>query len=302
MHLDQRQCAALLAVIESGSFDQAADVLHITASAVSQRISSLEKCFGGPLLIRGRPCRATPAGQRLLQHLRRVAEMEQELAGEFEPRPGAPITPVSIALAANADSLDSWVLPTLSDFLIRENILLDVSIDDQQHTHVLLESGMVLGCISVEPQAMRDCQAEALGSMRYQPVASPAFCARWFPQGMQRDSARLAPVLTFNRKDTLQSQFLLEHFGLPENAYPCHRIPATASYNRAVTLGLGWGMIPELMLRDLPGGSGLVRLAPQHTVDVALYWHSWKVQSPRLARLSATLVESARQALAPLVA
>lgn len=302
MKLDTRQCAALLAVIDSGSFEAAARALSLTASALSQRISALEIQLGTPLLVRSRPCRATPAGQRLLQHLRRVAEMEQELAGEFDHRPGAPVTPVSIALAVNADSIDSWVLPALAGFLIQENILLDVCIDDQDHTHALLESGMVLGCISVQPQAMRGCQAEALGSMRYQAVASPAFCARWFPQGMQRDSARLAPVLTFNRKDKLQSQFLLEHFGLPENAYPCHHIPATAPYNRAVVLGLGWGMIPELMLQDLPGGAGLVRLAPQHPVDVALYWHSWKVQSPRLARLSATLVENARQALTPLAA
>ncbi|MBI3285425.1 MAG: HTH-type transcriptional regulator ArgP [Burkholderiales bacterium] len=296
MQFDTRQCAALLAVIDSGSFEAAAQTLSLTASALSQRVRALEIQFGAPLLVRSRPCHATPAGQRLVQHLRRVAEMEQDLAGEFADQPGAP---VSIALAVNADSLDSWVLPTLADFLIQENILLDLCIDDQEHTHALLESGMVLGCISVQPKAMRACQAEALGSMRYQAVASTAFCARWFPQGMQRDSARLAPVLSFNRKDKLQSQFLLDHFGLPENAYPCHHIPATAPYNRAVALGLGWGMIPELMLKQMAGGAELVRLAPAHPVDVALYWHSWKVRSPRLARLSATLVSNARKALAP---
>jgi hypothetical protein len=85
---------------------------------------------------------------------------------------------------------------------------------------------------------------------------------------MQRDSARLAPVLTFNRKDQLQSQFLLEHFGLSDNAFPRHYIPATSPYNHAIALGLGWGMIPELMLQEMPGDSGLVRLAPAHPVDV----------------------------------
>lgn len=294
MKFDTRQCAALMSVIDNGSFEAAAQQLSLTPSALSQRIRALETQLGSTLIIRSRPCRATPAGQRFLQHLRRVAEMEQDLADTFSDQPHAP---VSIALAVNADSLDSWVLPALADFLIKENILLDLCIDDQEHTHTLLENGTVLGCISAQQAAMRGCEAEVLGNMRYQAVASKAFCARWFPQGMQRDSARLAPVLTFNRKDQLQSQFLLEHFGLSDNAFPRHYIPATSPYNRAIALGLGWGMIPELMLKEMPGESGLVRLAPAHPVDVTLYWHRWKVQSPRLARLSAKLVETARHAL-----
>ena len=292
--LDSRQCEAFLSVIDSGSLEQAAQALNLTSSAISQRIKALEMELGNTLLIRSRPCRATSAGQKLLQHLRRVAELEQDLQSEFSSQQTAAI---SIALAVNADSLDSWLLPALSDFLIAENILLEVAIDDQDHTHDLLESGMVLGCISAEPQAMRGCQAVPLGIMRYQPVASQAYCRRWFPQGITRETARLAPVLTFNRKDKLQAHILLTHFGLSEQAYPTHYVPATTPYNQAIMLGLGWGVIPELMLDELAGQGQLVRLMPNHPVDVALYWHHWKVQTPRLARLSATLIRQARNCL-----
>lgn len=292
--LDSRQCEAFLSVIDCGSLELAAQALTLTSSAVSQRIKALEMELGTTLLVRSRPCRATSAGQKLVQHLRRVAELEQDLQSEFSGQQSAAIR---IALAVNADSLDSWLLPALSDFLIAENILLDVAIDDQDHTHDLLESGMVLGCISAEPQAMRGCQAVSLGVMRYQLVASQAYCDRWFPQGMTREAARLAPVLTFNRKDKLQSQILLEHFGLTEQAYSTHYVPATTPYNRAILLGLGWGVIPELMLATLEEQNPLVRLMPAYAVDVALYWHHWKVQTPRLARLSATLVNKARGSL-----
>ncbi|MDE2428880.1 MAG: HTH-type transcriptional regulator ArgP [Burkholderiales bacterium] len=292
MQFDTRQCAAFMHVIDSGSFEAAAQTLHLTASAVSQRVRALEIQMGNTLLTRNRPCRPTPAGQRLLQHLRRVAELEQDLQSELT---SVQTTPVSIAIAINADSLDSWVLPAVADFLIDEQILLDVCIDDQDHTHDLLESGMVLGCISAEAQAMRGCQAQSLGTMRYYAVASADYCARWFPQGLNRESARLAPVLTFNRKDKLQSQFLLKHFGLPENAFPRHYLPATAPYNRAIALGLGWGMMAELMLQDIDAAKQPVRIAPNLPVDVRLYWHTWKVQTPRLARLSQTLVGQARK-------
>ncbi|MFZ6723154.1 HTH-type transcriptional regulator ArgP [Undibacterium sp. Ji49W] len=292
--LDSRQCEAFLSVIDHGSLEQAAQALNLTSSAISQRIKALEMELGNTLLIRSRPCRATHAGQKLVQHLRRVAELEQDLQTEFAGQQSAAIR---IAIAVNADSLDSWFLPAMSEFLITENILLEVLIDDQDHTHDLLESGMVLGCISAEAQAMRGCQATPLGIMRYLPVASQAYCERWFPQGMTREAVRHAPVLTFNRKDKLQSQILLEHFGLQENACPTHFVPATTPYNRSIVLGLGWGVIPDIMLRAMPGKESLVRLMPAYPVDVNLYWHSWKVQTPRLTRMSELLIRRARTVL-----
>ncbi|MBC3869687.1 HTH-type transcriptional regulator ArgP [Undibacterium oligocarboniphilum] len=292
--LDSKQCEAFLTVIDCGSFEQAALTLHLTASAVSQRVKALEIQSGTTLLVRSRPCRATPAGQKLLQHLRRIAEMERDLQLELR---GASHAPVSIALAVNADSLDSWTLPALSDLLTGEQILLDLTIDDQEHTDELLSSGMVLGCISAKNDAMRGCIAEPLGVMRYHAVATRTFCDRWFPQGMTRSAACDAPVLNFNRKDRLQADFLMQHFGLHETACTAHFIPATSAYLRAVCLGLGWGMIPDLMLDQLPAGTTLVQLMPAHPVDVALYWHHWKIQTPRLARLSAALVNHAREIL-----
>ena len=43
------QLAALAAVIEFGSFDAAAERLHVTPSAVSQRIKALEQRVGSGL-------------------------------------------------------------------------------------------------------------------------------------------------------------------------------------------------------------------------------------------------------------
>jgi LysR family transcriptional regulator, chromosome initiation inhibitor len=58
---DTRQAEALLAIIDTGSFEQAAALLHVSASAVSQRVSAMEVALGTPLLIRSRPCRPTSA-------------------------------------------------------------------------------------------------------------------------------------------------------------------------------------------------------------------------------------------------
>jgi len=294
MKLDSRQCAALMAVIDSGSFEQAAVLLHLTPSAVSQRVRALEDFLGSPLIVRSRPCRPTPAGRRVVQHLRRVQSLEDDLQAEFA---GGAEEPLSIAIAVNADTLGSWLLPALAPFLIREQVLLDLSVDDQDHTYALLQAGLALGCISTEAKPMRGCVAEPLGIMRYRCMASPQFRAKWFAKGMTRAAVRKAPVVVFNRKDRLQADFLLRHYGLPDDAYPVHYIPASQPFMQAIALGLGWGMLPEVQMREWQEAGLLVDLAPHRPSDVALYWHAWKLQSPRMERLSKALVESARQIL-----
>ena len=47
MTVDGQQLAAFAAVIELGSFDAAAERLHVTPSAVSQRIKALETAMQG---------------------------------------------------------------------------------------------------------------------------------------------------------------------------------------------------------------------------------------------------------------
>ena len=57
--LDPAQLAALSAVHRRGSFDLAAAELHVTPSAISQRIKALEEATGSLLIRRGSPCTAT---------------------------------------------------------------------------------------------------------------------------------------------------------------------------------------------------------------------------------------------------
>jgi len=140
--LDTRKGEALLAVIDTGSFDAAAALLHLTASAVSQRVSGLESELGLPLLVRAKPCRPTPDGQRLLQYLRRSRLLEDEYTAA---RDGGPL---SVSLAVNNDILTTWLLPGLAQFLIDEAILLDIMLDDQDHTGELLAQGLVLAGVS----------------------------------------------------------------------------------------------------------------------------------------------------------
>ncbi len=296
MQIDPRRSAAFIAAVDNGSLEAAAQQLRMTPSAVSQRISALEQELGTPLLVRTRPCRPTAPGMQLLQFLRRRALLEQEFMAERDSEAG----PVRVALAVNNDTLATWLLPLLAPLLIDEELLAEFVLDNQGHTFALLEQGQAVACISGEAEPMRGCTVEPLGMMRYRMVAAPAFARRWFPHGLEREAARKAPVMVFDRKDTLQTQFLLQHLGLPEGSYPFHYVPASDPYVQAIRLGLGYGMLPLEQCADLLASGGLVDLAPDLHVDVPLYWHAWRIQPARLERMGGALVKAARGQLLPI--
>ncbi|MGO4381999.1 LysR family transcriptional regulator ArgP [Pseudoduganella sp. RAF53_2] len=293
---DSRQSEALLAIVDTGSFEQAAAQLHLTPSAVSQRLGALEAAVGTPLLIRSRPCRPTSAGQKLVQYLRRSRLLEQEFLAELAADDAQP---TAIAVAVNNDTLGTWFLPELSEFLIRENILLDIILDDQDHTYTLLEKGLALAGVSSEPKPMRGCTAQFLGTMRYRMLATPDFVRRWFPNGFTRDAGKKAPLATFDRKDLLQSNFVKKELGLMPGAYPVIYVPASDPFVHAIRLGLGYGMLPVQQYEDMLETGELLDLAPGKYKDVELYWHSWRVQSPKLEKLTEQVIAAAARALGP---
>ncbi len=100
--LDPAQLAALAAVHRRGSFDLAASDLHVTPSAISQRIKALEEAIGTLLVRRGQPCSATNTGLRLIRHHDEVALLERTLAQDL---PALAPGQTTLRIAVNADSL-----------------------------------------------------------------------------------------------------------------------------------------------------------------------------------------------------
>ena len=294
--LDARQLEALAAVVEGGSFGAAAKALSLTLAAVSLRIKSLEAALGQRLLVRGKQVRATPAGQALVGHVRQLRLMEADLIAGL-PGAGADAAAgmQSLSVAVNADSLASWFLPGVAAALQQHRLLLDLVVDDQDHTHDALASGAVTGCITTLARAMRGCVAEPLGIMRYRCVAAPALLATW--DGALPHRLLRSPAVIFNRKDGLQDAWLAQHFNLQGALYPRHFVPAVDAFERALELGLGWGMVPDLLLQARAGRAPLREVVPGRPVDVVLYWQHWAREPLAAERLTEAIKRAARDCL-----
>jgi LysR family transcriptional regulator (chromosome initiation inhibitor) len=299
MQLQYDQLSALVAVVREGSFDRAARALHLTPSAVSQRIKQLEERVGGIVVVRGTPCTATGVGETLYRHALQVELLEADLltgvaaAGGSKGRRPAP----PLAVAANADSLATWLVGALARFVDETSARVEIVVDDQDHTAEWLRSGRVLGAVTAEARPVVGCRVHPLGVMRYRATASPRFIRRWFPGGVTADGLRRAPVLVFNRKDELQERFLRRVLGARAGHLQPHFVPSPNAFIEANVLGLGWGLNPEPLAAPHLRAKRVVDLVPDRWLDVPLYWQQWSLASPSLARLAAALTEQAGASL-----
>ncbi|MCF6745902.1 LysR family transcriptional regulator ArgP [Blastococcus sp. KM273128] len=290
MDVDLAQLRTLVAVVDEGTLEAAARKLHVTPSAVSQRLRALEEAAGRVLVRRGRPATVTAAGEPVLRLARQVGLLVADTGRTLDPAgAGAPVVP----LALNADSMATWALPALAP--LAGELRLDLHSADQSRTSALLRDGTVMGAVTSDAEPVAGCRVTPLGTMRYLPCAAPGFLDRWLPDGPDPAALARAPVVVFDRSDDLQHAYLRRH--LPSTAdLPVHHVPSSADFLTAVALGFGWGMLPELQLGAV--ASGAVRpFDPAGAVDVALHWQRWRLDSAPLDRVAEALVRSARARL-----
>lgn len=297
--LDYAALNALAAVIREGSFDRAARALHVTPSAISQRIRLLEERVGCALVVRGQPCLPTDTGRRMCQHMDRVRLLEQELTEALPamaPEGGAR---VSLPVAVNADSLATWFAPALATYAAQAPVLMAVSVDDQDHTAEWLRTGAVLAAVTSTARPATGCNSQPLGTMRYVAAASPALVARYFSGGVGAGSLAQAPSLLFNTKDELQATWVRRlchrHVELPR-----HTLPSSQAFVTAALAGMGWGMFPRGMIAPHLADAALVELVPGTPLDVPLHWQTARAASGLLDGLTRQVVTAARAALLPL--
>lgn len=275
------QLAAFAAVIEYGSFDAAAQHLSVTPSAVSQRIKAMEKVVGQVLVIREKPCKATPAGVPLQRLAAQTALLESEALSEMG---GGSSERARIALAVNADSMSTWFTAVFEQL---PDVWFDVRIEDQDHSAAMLRQGVVMGAVTTERAPVPGCRVQSLGVMRYVPVASQPYVERYLAGGFTAESVAAGPSLAWNRDDALQDMLILRAFrrAIPRSV---HYVPTAEGFGAAVRAGLGWGMYPEQLAAPALADASFVRISDVH-LDVPLFWQCWKLDSPTVKTITDTV-------------
>lgn len=291
MRFDPAHLETLVAIAEEGSFDAAARRLHVTPSAVSQRIRALETAAGQVLVRRTLPAVPTDAAAplvRLGRQLRLLAdEAELALASGDDGEQGA----TELSVSVNADSLATWFRPVLGTVAALDGVALRLHVEDESRSHELLRRGDALAAVTTDPTPAQGCTSRALGLLRYHAVAAPGLLER---HRRGRGVAWSAmPMIVFNELDGLQDRLLLARGATRPPVV--HRVPSTADFLEAIRAGLGWGLVPVSQLGE--EDERLVRLPGAEPLDVALHWQRWRLRSPALEALTDAVLAAAASGL-----
>ena len=276
LNIDYKLIHALDAVITEKSFENAADKLHITQSAISQRIKQLEQLMAEPLIIRGSPPTATEKGQKLIKHLRQVVQLEYELINDVLPQQLN--KPVRISLALNADTLASWFIPAITPILQAQNIELDLHVANELNTQKLLKRGEVYGAISSRDKAVSGCKVQYLGDLQYILCASPRFKQKYFANGLTPENLDKAPAVDFDQNDNMHRSYLHKYFDYSGDSFPCHRVRSSEAFITMALADIAYSILPITQAQPYLKTGELIDLAPNAHLIQQLYWHSWVLE------------------------
>ena len=246
-------------VVETGSFSRAAQLNHVTQSAVSQQIRALENRYEQRLLSRSaRQVTPTPAGERLFRGCKEILARFSEVEGEIREQA------TEVAGACNVSCIYSvglHELHTIQKELLRThprvNVRLNYRRSDQVYDDVILGAAD-LGLVAYpQPRAGVDIvpfrdDKMALILPPGHPLSSKAKVTMAAVAGL--------PFIAFDREAPSRKGIdkLFRDKGIELN--PTMEMDNVETIKRAVELGLGVSILPiPTVQREVAGGTLLIK-------------------------------------------
>jgi DNA-binding transcriptional LysR family regulator len=260
--VDARNLAALIAVVDEGTFAKGAKSLGFTQSAVSQQIAALEKAAGLPVFDRPKGPRAaelTPAGQLLVDYARAALAEVDRMDDELDRmRRGVSGRLVIGTFQSASSRLLPWIVGNMRKDLPDVDIRLSELDDVQLLVRALLDDDLDFAfTIDLEPDPALDI--ELLGVDPFVVIA---------PRGEADAASACAadlndrPLIGQPNNDSCQLMIdrRLEAVGIrPDYVF---RSQDNGAVQGMVRSGLGWAIMPYLAIDPHDPGVTVLQLDP----------------------------------------
>ena len=259
---DLRQLAALVAVVDQGSFAAAADHLGFTQSAISQQIRQLERAAGMALFDRPpgpRPAELTAAGRLMLDHARAVLSRSDRMADQLDllRRGLAGQLAVGTFQSASAELLPNMLVRMRAEIPDVTVQLFETDDLDELVDGVLDDETDLAFAVDIDDDAR--LSIEPLGHDPFV-VLAPAGAAPH--PTVHADDLRGQPLIGQPGVETVQRMVdqRLSDVGItPDYTF---RFRNNAAVQTMVRTGMGWAVMPSLAVDHDDPGIGVHVLEP----------------------------------------
>ena len=259
---DLRQLAALVAVVETGTFAAAAEQLGFTQSAISQQIRQLVRAAGLALFDRPRGPRAaelTPAGRVVLDHARTVLARADRMDDELDllRRGRAGRLAVGTFQSASAELLPNMLVQMRADTPDVEVRLFETDDLDELVDGVLTDETDLAFTVDLD-----DDPRLAIEELGHDPFVVLAPVGAATETIVHADDLRDKPLIGQPGAETVQrmvDERLLRVGIVPDYAY---RFRNNAAVQTMVRTGMGWAVMPSLAVDHDDPGIGIHHLEP----------------------------------------
>lgn len=267
-------------VVTLRSVTRAAEKLHLTQSAMSSRIATLEQELGTLLLDRrDRQFRVTLAGQRFFGHAERLLALQREIRAEL----GASVAqPVLLRVGAFESALHSWLMDWVRKLHeAQPGMALELTVETSPVLIDQLARGTVDLAIAALPAAGSGVRAMALPSM---PMVFVGHAQRHRRRQWQLADLVGQDLLTFQR-GSQPHVALLDLLSRARLEPPrIHTVSSISALAQLVEDGLGIATLPAAVVQRLSQRMPLRALACDATLPPLPVHLSWRIDPTSAAQ------------------
>lgn len=277
---------AFWAVVQKGTVLEAAKMVDLTQTGVTQRIRSLEKQLGVTLFTRSRKgMRLTSEGESLLRYVQAVRDLEGETLSTLG---GKKITVQEICISGSSALMRSRIIPKASGVMKKYSQLrVRFDLSDSESVIGKLKSGFAqIGALPVN-QVGKELDSKTLSPERYYLFASTAWKKRKLEDIFAKES-----IVDFDPNDNVTLDLLKKYkiTKISKYRHYANNIDALASL---VVDGVGFSALTEEFARPFVKSGSLFCLSPEMHLDsaVALAWYPRSEMPPYFKSLLEALTK-----------
>lgn len=280
------QLIAFMAVAKHKSMHGGAREIHLTQTAITQRIQNLEANLRTTLFIRKRyGVEITPEGESLLRYCYTVSSLSGETLANIAD--AGVNTPIRIGITGPTSIMISRIIPQCMIVMKKfPNLFINFDIDDTAQRINTLRTGINQFAILDEGTVLRELNNKPLFPEKYL-----LMCSYGWKNRQLRDIIRTERIIDFNALDQMSFNYLKRYkllkFAKPERLF----VNRTESLAKLIGAGYGYGVLTEEFALPFQAAKSLFALNSGRFYEnrLTLAWYDRPMPPPYVSELIETI-------------